>query len=74
MFSQLKTVVLAVVSGLFFYLGFKNRRLEKKIKQREVDDLEIEANAKQVIIDDKQAEEAIRNKPVNRHSDLHHFE
>ena len=61
------------MAAMLLYMGFKNNKLEAKIMRREIDDLEVEANAKQVIIDDKEAEQGIRDAGHSRSSNLHHF-
>lgn len=72
--DKLKSLALAVMAALLLLMRFKNDRLQAKVIKREIDDFKIEANAMQVIIDDKEAEEGIRNAKANRHNDLHHFE
>jgi len=72
--SKFKNIVLLVLTALAGFFAYKSQRAEGKLKQREIDDLKIEANAMEVVLDDKEAEQAIKDEPINRHTDLHNFE
>lgn len=74
MLGKLKSAALVLLGGVVMVLQFMNARHKRKIDKREIDDLKIEANAMQVIVDDKEAEEGIRNAENSRSSNLNHFE
>ena len=74
MLSKLKTALLFVLGLVAAVFMYRSHRAESKLQQREIDDLKIEANAMEVVLDDKEAEQAIKDEPINRHSDLHRFE